>query len=132
MEQTTISIQVLTPSEGMYLTQANRNENDEPIMSKKVINPQFEWIEIPIEEGDRIIAEWQAEQDRKMKEDARMQEQQITDTTLNNSINYIPPMEIFKGKHYIQDGIVYECIRNSEKLLDNNLCDLIGLYVYKI
>lgn len=76
MKQITISIQVLTPSEGMYLTQANRSENDEPIMSKKVINPQFEWVEISIEEGDRIVAEWQAEQERKMhEEDARMQEE---------------------------------------------------------
>lgn len=76
METKTISIQVLTPSEGMYLTQANRSENDEPIMSKKVINPQFEWVEISIEEGDRIVAEWQAEQDRKMREeDARMQDE---------------------------------------------------------
>lgn len=76
MEQTTISIQVLTPSGGMYLTQKNRSANDEPIMSKKVINPQFEWVEIPIKEGDRIVAEWQAEQERKMREeDARMQEE---------------------------------------------------------
>lgn len=81
METKTISIQVLTPSEGMYLTQANRSENDEPIMSKKVINPQGEWIEIPIEEGDRIVAEWQAEQERKMREeDARMQ-QEMTNAT---------------------------------------------------
>ena len=81
METKTISIQVLTPSEGMYLTQANRSENDEPTMSKKVINPQGEWIEIPIEEGDRIVAEWQAEQERKMREeDARMQ-QEMTNAT---------------------------------------------------
>lgn len=76
METKTISIQVLTPSEGMYLTQANRSENDEPIMSKKVINPQFEWVEISIEEGDRIVAKWQAEQEKKIREeDARMQEE---------------------------------------------------------
>lgn len=73
METNTISIQVLTPSVGMYLTQKNRGENDEPIMSSRVINPIVEWIEIPIEEGDRIVAEWQEEQERKMREeDARM------------------------------------------------------------
>lgn len=84
METKTISIQVLTPSEGMYLTQVNRNENDEPIMSKKVINPQDEWIEIPIEEGDRIVAEWQAEQEIKMQEE-------MNNATRNercNSMNY--------------------------------------------
>ena len=81
METKAISIQVLTPSDGMYLTQANRSENDEPIMSKKIINPQVEWIEIPIEEGDRIVAEWQEEQERKMREeDARMQ-QEMTNAT---------------------------------------------------
>lgn len=75
METKTISIQVLTPSEGMYLTQKNRSENDEPIMSKKVINPQGEWVEIPIEEGNAIMTQWQVEHERKMQEeDARMQE----------------------------------------------------------
>lgn len=67
MEQTTISIQVLTPSEGMYLTQKNREVDQEPIMSKKIINPQDEWVEISVEEGDRIVAEWQIEQERKMQ-----------------------------------------------------------------
>lgn len=55
-----------------------------------------------------------------------------SEVSLNNQINYIPPMEIFKGQYYMQDDIVYECIRSSEKQLDNNLCDLIGLYVYKV
>lgn len=76
MEKAIKQIEILTPSEGMYLTPKNRSENDEPIMSKKVINPQFEWTEIPIEEGDYIVAEWQAEQERKMREeDARMQQE---------------------------------------------------------
>lgn len=76
METKTISIQVLTPNDGYYLTQKNRSENDEPIMSKKVINPQFEWVEISIDEGDAIMTQWQAEQERKMREeDARMQEE---------------------------------------------------------
>lgn len=59
MNKRIITIEVLTPNEGCYLTQANRSENDEPIMSKEVINPQFEWVNISIEEGDRIVAEWQ-------------------------------------------------------------------------
>ena len=67
METKTISIQILTPSEGMYLTRKNRDENQEPIMSKKVINPQEEWVEISIEDGDAIVAKWQAEQQIKMK-----------------------------------------------------------------
>ena len=73
MEISTINI--LKPSEGNYLTQANRNENDEPIMSLQVINGDAEqWKEIVIAEGDALVARWRAEQD------ARMQ-QEMTDAT---------------------------------------------------
>lgn len=77
MNKRIITIEVLTPNEGCYLTQANRTEDQEPIMSNEVINGKEEdWVNISISEGDRIVAEWQAEQERKMREeDARMQEE---------------------------------------------------------
>jgi hypothetical protein len=66
MEISTINI--LKPSEGNYLTQANRNENDEPIMSLQVINGDAEqWKEIAIAEGDVIVAQWRAEQEKRMQ-----------------------------------------------------------------
>jgi hypothetical protein len=66
MEISTINI--LKPSEGNYLTQANRNENDEPIMSLQVINGDADkWVKIPIEEGDAIMAQWRAEQEKRMQ-----------------------------------------------------------------
>lgn len=34
--------------------------------------------------------------------------------TIDDPIVYIPPMEIFKDKYYIQNGIKYKCTRNSE------------------
>lgn len=52
--------------------------------------------------------------------------------TLADPIPYMPPMEIFKNKYYIQDNIIYECVRDSEIALTHNLLDLIGLYVYKV
>jgi hypothetical protein len=70
----------LVAGEGMYLIKKNSDVNQDPMMLKvadlnSAENPD-DWIEIPIEEGDRIVAEWQAEQDRKMQEeDARMQEE---------------------------------------------------------
>ena len=70
----------LVAGEGMYLTKKNRDENQEPMMLKvadlnSAENPD-DWVEIPIEEGDAIMAQWQAEQERKMREeDARMQEE---------------------------------------------------------
>lgn len=75
----TITIQEVTADEGMYLTQVNRAEDEAPIMARKILNPLWEYKQIPIEEGDRIVAEWQAEQERKMREeDARMQEEMNT------------------------------------------------------
>jgi hypothetical protein len=62
------TIKILKPSEGNYLTQANRNENDEPIMSLQVINGDAEqWKEIAIAEGDVIVAQWRAEQEKRMQ-----------------------------------------------------------------
>lgn len=70
METKTISIQVLTPSEGNYLTQANREADQEPIMSLQVINGDAEqWVEIPIAEGDAIVARWRAEQEIKIQQE---------------------------------------------------------------
>lgn len=67
-----IEFTIITPNEGMYLTQVNRGE-DAPIMSDKVIlgkndSPE-NWVEIPIKEGDAIVAQWNAEQERRMQEE---------------------------------------------------------------
>lgn len=47
----------------------------------------------------------------------------------NDPIPYTPPMEIFAGKHYIEDGVVYRCTRDSGTALSHNLNALVGLYV---
>lgn len=49
--------------------------------------------------------------------------------TADDPIPFTPPMEIYADKYYVQDGVVYRCIRNSEIALSYNLADLIGLYV---
>ena len=68
MNKRIITIEVLTPNEGCYLTQANRTEDQEPIMSNEVINGKEEyWVNISIAEGDRIVAEWQTQQEIKMR-----------------------------------------------------------------
>lgn len=52
--------------------------------------------------------------------------------TENDPIPYTPPMEIFNGKYYIQNGVKYKCTRNSGQPLSHNLSDLVGLYVQKV
>lgn len=68
-----IEITTLYASEGYYLTKVNCDETCTPMMSKKVILGKSDsadsYREIPIEEGDAIVAQWQAEQERKMREE---------------------------------------------------------------
>jgi hypothetical protein len=51
---------------------------------------------------------------------------------LNDPIPYTIPMEIFEGKHYTQDGVVYRCTRGSGTALSHALRDLVGLYVERV
>lgn len=75
----------LVAGEGMYLTKKNRDENQEPMMLKvadlnSAENP-YDWIEITMEEGDRIVAEWQAEQEKKMREENERMQQEMNNAT---------------------------------------------------
>lgn len=49
--------------------------------------------------------------------------------TMEDPIPYMPPMEIFEGKYYIQNDVVYRCTRDSGVSLSHDLSNLIGLYV---
>lgn len=51
---------------------------------------------------------------------------------VDDPITYMPPMEIFEGKYYIENGIVYRCTRNSEVALAHDLSTLVGLYVEEV
>ena len=48
---------------------------------------------------------------------------------LDDPIPYAPPMEVFEGKYYIEEGKVYRCTRSSGTALSHRLADLVGLYV---
>nr|DAL02652.1 MAG TPA: Chitin oligosaccharide deacetylase [Herelleviridae sp.] len=49
--------------------------------------------------------------------------------TEDDPIPYTPPMELFNGKFYTQDGVKYKCTRDSGQPLSHNLKDLVGIYV---
>lgn len=51
---------------------------------------------------------------------------------IDDPIEYIPPMEIFNSKYYIQNDILYRCIRDSGIALSHDLSTLTGLYVEQI
>ena len=52
--------------------------------------------------------------------------------TLEDPIPYEGNMELFNGKYYSQNGVIYKCIRDSGQPLYHALSDLIGLYVEKV
>ena len=49
--------------------------------------------------------------------------------TKEDPIPYTPPMEIFKDKYYIEDEVLYKCIRDSGTALSHYLFSLVDLYV---
>ena len=49
--------------------------------------------------------------------------------TMDDTIPYTPPMEIFAGKYYSEDGVIYLCTRDSGTALSHRLNDLINIYV---
>ena len=78
-----IELTTLTPSEGNYLTRADRKSNEEVILSKHVILGKTDkpenWVEIPEAEGEklrdevqaRLTAEMEAESERlRVEQDA--------------------------------------------------------------
>lgn len=49
--------------------------------------------------------------------------------TLEDPIPYDGNMELFEGKYYSQNGVVYLCTRNTGAAVYHALSDLVGLYV---
>lgn len=52
--------------------------------------------------------------------------------TMEDPIPYAHGMEIFSGKYYVENEIMYHCIRDSGTALYHNLADLVGNYVKKV
>lgn len=49
--------------------------------------------------------------------------------TQSEPIPYTPPMEIFEGKYYTQNEVLYKCVRDSGIPLSYDLSALVGTYV---
>ena len=52
--------------------------------------------------------------------------------TLEDPIPYNNNMELFEGKYYSQNGIVYKCTRNTGQAIYQALSGLVGIYVEQI
>lgn len=49
--------------------------------------------------------------------------------TLEVPIPYNNNMQLFEGKYYSQNGVIYKCTRNTEQAVYHDLSSLVGLYV---
>lgn len=49
--------------------------------------------------------------------------------TADDPIPYEGNMALVQGLHYVQDGALYRCTRNTEIAVHNALAELVGLYV---
>ena len=52
--------------------------------------------------------------------------------TLDDPIPYSGNMALEQGKHYVQDWVIYRCIRDSEVPVYHPLAELVGLYVEEV
>ena len=52
--------------------------------------------------------------------------------TKSDPIKYINGMSLHLGKYYSQNGIIYLCSKNSEKVVQQDLVDLVDIYLTKI
>jgi hypothetical protein len=60
---------------------------------------------------------------------------QINEThsgTIDDPIPYEGNMALENGKHYIQNGVIYLCNRDTVNPVYNALADLVGLYVVEV
>lgn len=63
-----VTFKTARPDEGMVLLKYGTN--GEPLIARnQVLNSQGEWQEVTIEEGEKILAEWNAEQELKMQQE---------------------------------------------------------------
>ena len=52
--------------------------------------------------------------------------------TREDPIPYTSGMQIYNGKYYTEDGILYLCNRDSGQAIYNRLADLVNIYVTKV
>lgn len=52
--------------------------------------------------------------------------------TMEDPIPYATGMEIFNGKYYVENNVLYLCNRDSGTALYNSLADLVGHYVNRV
>ena len=103
-----------------------------PSEALKVKERYPKWvIGIEVKQGERYQCDeilWECVKEHKTQENWKVVVEDHEGTE-DDPIPYTPPMELFNGKFYTQDGVKYKCTRDSGTPLSHDLKDLVGTYV---
>lgn len=116
---------------------------DEQALMVKTLYPEWStFIGKKLEQGERVLYQDRLYKVRQLVnpvlenqppsiETAALYEEIVEnhDGTLEDPIPYNNNMELFEGKYYSQDGVVYKCTRGTGQAVYNPLKDLVGIYV---
>ena len=135
-----------TPAYSLYdLTESTINKtglSDKDALKFKKFHPEWK-VNIDVVKKERYQYGddlWEVLQDHKTQENWKPSLETASlwkrvdeshSGTEDDPIPYAPPMELFEGKYYLQDKVIYKCTRSSGTPLSHNLVDLVGLYVEK-
>lgn len=113
---------------------------DEEALEVKYCHPEWSADSVSYEVGDRVLVDdelWKCRQAHTSQENWKpridtaslwevVQEQH--EGTIDDPIPYDMNMEVFKDKYYIENDVVYKCIRNSLQPLYSSCSSLVGNY----
>lgn len=129
---------------GLFATSINKMElTDEQSLQFKDLYPEWAtFINQKLEVGFKVLYEDKLYKVRQTIEkvlenqppsvDTAALYEEINETnagTLEDPIPYNNNMELFEGKYYSQNGVIYKCTRNTEQAVYHDLSALVGIYV---
>lgn len=129
---------------GLFATSINKMElTDEQSLQFKDLYPEWDtFINQKLEIGFKVLYEDKLYKVKQTIEKVLENQPPSVDTaalyeeineanagTLEDPIPYNNNMELFAGKYYSQNGVIYKCTRNTEQAVYHDLSALVGLYV---
>lgn len=132
---------------GLFATSINKMElTDEQSLQFKDLYPEWKtFINQKLEAGFKVLYEdklykvkqtiEQVLENQPPSIDTAALYEEINETnegTLEDPIPYNNNMELFAGKYYSQNGVIYKCTRNTEQAIYQDLSGLVGIYVQTV
>lgn len=133
------AMQILTAD-----TKANINTmslSNKEALDVKEFYPMWSADSVQVKKGERYQCDdllWEVVQDHTTQENWKPSMHTASlwkvvevehEGTKEDPIPYTPPMEIFEGKYYTQNDVLYKCIMDSGIPLSHDLSALVGTYV---